>query len=52
MLTCPVCGRDLEESDKKDGGWDCHCGEFIPEGMVVNTEKLDCKGGFIKRPLH
>lgn len=53
MLTCPVCGRELEEEDKKEGGWDCLCGEFIPEGIVVDTEKLDCGGGgFIKRPLH
>lgn len=52
MLMCPMCGRELEDSEKKEGGWDCRCGEFIPEGLAKDTEKLDCGGGgFMKRPL-
>ena len=35
---CPVCGRELtEEEHLKKGGWECNCGEFIPEGLAVNS---------------
>ncbi len=34
---CPVCGRELTSKQRKEGGWKCSCGEFIPEGLGVNS---------------
>ncbi len=37
IMHCPVCGRELEESQQADGGHECRCGEFVPEGMAINS---------------
>ena len=34
---CPVYGRELDKAKAADGGgWNCKCGEFIPEGTQVS----------------
>jgi ribosomal protein L37AE/L43A len=33
---CPVCGRELYSRERIAGGWNCKCGEFIPEGTEVS----------------
>lgn len=48
---CPVCGRELDNSvERVNNGWDCRCGEFIPENLVINpfegcTCGLSCNCG-------
>jgi len=42
LLHCPVCGRELENNaiieDHVDGrGWECSCGEFVPEKLALNS---------------
>lgn len=34
---CPVCGRELTEKQRKKNGWECNCGEFIPEGLGIDS---------------
>ena len=34
---CPVCGRELGEDVRSDGGWECRCGEFVPESLALNS---------------
>ncbi len=34
---CPVCGRELGDEQRRKGGWECACGEFIPEGLAVDS---------------
>ena len=38
MLLCPFCDKELKEENKIEGGWECPCGEFVPEGMAFDTE--------------
>lgn len=38
-ILCPVCGGTLTDKEKIKGGWNCKCGEFVPEGMEVNPYK-------------
>ncbi len=33
---CPACGAALTEEERIAGGWDCKCGDFIPEGLAIN----------------
>lgn len=48
---CPVCGRELEAAGAVSvGGWNCKCGEFIPEELIINpfegcTHGLNCNCG-------
>jgi hypothetical protein len=49
-LLCPLCGRELEGARSVKGGWECKCGEFVPEGLSVNpfegcTHGLNCNCG-------
>jgi len=41
VLHCPVCGRELMRPALKNPegamGWDCPCGEFVPEKMALNS---------------
>ena len=42
LLHCPVCGRELQRKaimvDPDDGrGWECGCGEFVPEKLALNS---------------
>lgn len=42
LLHCPVCGRELVPAalmdDPGDGrGWECACGEFVPEKLAINS---------------
>ena len=52
---CPVCGRELDSTVKKiKGGWNCKCGEFIPENLVINpfegcTHGRNCNCGRERR---
>jgi hypothetical protein len=51
---CPLCGRELGESHRKAGGWRCGCGEFVPEGLSLNsfegcTHGLNCNCGRERR---
>ncbi len=34
---CPSCGAILTEKEWTDNGWNCKCGEFIPEGLAINS---------------
>lgn len=36
---CPACGASLMEQKRIEGGWNCKCGDFIPESMVINPYK-------------
>lgn len=36
-IHCPVCGRELAKGQQKEGGWKCNCGEFIPEGLGIDS---------------
>ncbi len=36
-LLCPACGAVLTEDERTDNGWNCKCGEFIPEGLAINS---------------
>ncbi len=48
---CPLCGRELPEDGYKEGsGWQCRCGEFVPESLAVTafegcTHGLNCNCG-------
>lgn len=52
---CPVCGRELDKAKAADGGgWNCKCGEFIPEKLTINpfegcTHGLNCNCGRERR---
>jgi len=51
---CPVCGRELDYTKMTEGGWNCKCGEFIPESLVINpfegcTHGLNCNCGRERR---
>ncbi len=38
-IHCPLCGRELNGSLRNlngINGWQCECGEFIPENLVYN----------------
>jgi len=36
---CPACGAVLTEQELTEGGWNCKCGDFIPESMAINPYK-------------
>jgi hypothetical protein len=39
---CPACGAALAEQERINrdgGGWNCKCGDFIPENMAINPYK-------------
>jgi len=39
---CPACGAVLTEQkhiERDGGGWNCKCGDFIPENIAVNPYK-------------
>lgn len=38
-LLCPACGAGLTKAMRTEGGWDCKCGDHIPDGMEVNPYK-------------
>ncbi|MCE5311931.1 MAG: hypothetical protein LLF86_02125 [Nitrospiraceae bacterium] len=38
-LLCPICGMELTEKERTEGGWNCKCGEFIPDGMVIDPKE-------------
>jgi hypothetical protein len=38
-LLCPACGAVLTGQERTDDGWNCKCGEFIPERLAVNPYK-------------
>jgi tRNA(Ile2) C34 agmatinyltransferase TiaS len=41
---CPACGAVLTEEGRTEGGWNCKCGDFIPEAMAVNPYKgISCQ---------
>ncbi|MDA8169014.1 MAG: hypothetical protein M0Z59_04855 [Nitrospiraceae bacterium] len=47
---CPVCGRELKEEKLTPEGYECACGETIPERLVVEpfegcTHGLNCNCG-------
>lgn len=43
-LICPACGSILTEDERAEGGWNCHCGDFIPDSMVINPYRgLSCQ---------
>ncbi|HEX9861395.1 MAG TPA: hypothetical protein VGB23_09335 [Nitrospirota bacterium] len=44
MLACPFCEAELKYEDKKGEGWQCACGEFVPDGLAVDTECRRCGG--------
>jgi hypothetical protein len=49
-ILCPLCGRELKEARAVDGGWECRCGEFVPERLALNpfegcTHGLNCNCG-------
>ncbi|MBI1810683.1 MAG: hypothetical protein HY035_04285 [Nitrospirae bacterium] len=52
---CPVCGRELDKAKAADrSGWNCKCGEFIPERLIINpfegcTHGLNCNCGRERR---
>ena len=35
---CPACGAVLTEQERVEGGWNCKCGDFIPESMAINQQ--------------
>jgi tRNA(Ile2) C34 agmatinyltransferase TiaS len=36
---CPACGAVLTEQGRTEDGWNCKCGDFIPESMAINPYK-------------
>lgn len=38
-LLCPACGAALTGMELTENGWNCKCGEFIPEDLAVNPFK-------------
>jgi hypothetical protein len=38
-LICPACGAVLSEQERTVDGWNCKCGDFIPESMAINPYK-------------
>ena len=42
MIACPFCLAELRLADVAEGGWNCSCGEFVPESMAVDPEKRVC----------
>ena len=54
-ILCPLCGRELDDAQRADGGWECRCGEFIPEGTAFSpfegcTHGLNCNCGRARPP--
>lgn len=51
LALCPLCGRELDNTViRVEGGWNCNCGEFIPEALAINpfegcTSGLGCNCG-------
>jgi len=42
MLICPFCETELLPEEIKGGGWQCECGEFVPEKLAVDTTRSKC----------
>lgn len=40
ILLCPFCGHELKE--KVEGGWNCRCGEFVPQGYAKESANCKC----------
>ena len=38
-LICPACGALLTDEKRVEGGWNCKCGDFIPQNMAINPYK-------------
>jgi len=36
---CPACGAVLTPEERIEGGWDCQCGDFIPDGLAINPSQ-------------
>jgi len=36
---CPACGNVLTDKEHIEGGWNCTCGEFIPEGLAIKPRE-------------
>jgi len=36
-ILCPLCGRELRDSERAEGGWMCRCEEFVPEGTALRA---------------
>ena len=36
-ILCPICGLELTPVELVTGGWDCRCGEFIPEAIALSA---------------
>lgn len=50
VLHCPLCGRELDEAQRAKGGWNCRCGEFVPEALALDsfqgcTHGMQCNCG-------
>ena len=41
LLHCPVCGREIDRTGLADTGqgigYECACGEFVPEALALNS---------------
>lgn len=41
LLHCPVCGRELHRAEAagtgEGRGWQCRCGEFVPETLALSS---------------
>jgi hypothetical protein len=38
-LLCPACGAVLSEEQRAGNGWNCACGEFIPESLAISPRE-------------
>jgi hypothetical protein len=34
-ILCPACGAVFTEKERTNEGWNCTCGEFIPESLAI-----------------
>jgi hypothetical protein len=54
IMHCPLCGRELVDDERTAGGWECRCGEFVPDGLSLNsfqgcTHGMNCNCGRERR---
>jgi tRNA(Ile2) C34 agmatinyltransferase TiaS len=38
-ILCPACGAVLTEKERAQNGWNCRCGEFIPESLAIRPRE-------------
>ncbi|MGA2193120.1 MAG: hypothetical protein ABSG42_07065 [Nitrospirota bacterium] len=38
-MLCPFCEGELKPEMKVEGGWECSCGEFVPDGLAAKPPK-------------